>query len=252
MMKSFINALGIFSKIKVKYTDWGENEGPGMMVCFPLVGLICGLADIAAAFLLDLTGIDQGIKGMIMLFILFTVCGFLHMDGFMDCADALLSSRDMEGKKRILKDSNVGAFAVISAGLLLISDYAAMSVITSSFDSAFILLLLAPVASRSMGALFLFVFPELETSGLLHYFRSGFQNKHIAISAVYIVASIGLGILGGMRTFIALTAAAVVTLMFTIKANKELGGINGDVIGACVIIFEAVSYLANAVLGGII
>ena len=251
-MKSFINALGIFSKIRVRYTDWGENEGPGMMICFPLVGLICGLADSAAAFLLDLTGIAPDIKGVIMLFILFAVCGFLHMDGFMDCADALLSSRDMEGKKKILKDSNVGAFAVISAGLLLISDYAAMGVITSDFDSAFILLLLAPVASRSMGALFLFAFPELETSGLLHYFRSGFQKKHIVISAFFIVASIGLGLLGGLRTFLALAAASVVTLMFTLKANKELGGINGDVIGACVIIFEGISYLTDAVLGGII
>ncbi len=46
------------------------------------------------------------------------VTGFLHLDGYMDVCDALLSRRDLATRQKILKDSHCGAFAVICMVLL--------------------------------------------------------------------------------------------------------------------------------------
>ena len=46
--------------------------------------------------------------------------GFLHLDGFMDSCDAILSRRDLEERRRILKDPHTGSFAVISLVILTI------------------------------------------------------------------------------------------------------------------------------------
>ena len=44
--------------------------------------------------------------------------GFLHLDGYMDVCDAVLSRRDLATRQKILKDSHCGAFAVICMVLL--------------------------------------------------------------------------------------------------------------------------------------
>lgn len=46
------------------------------------------------------------------------VTGFMHLDGYMDVCDAVLSRRELATRQRILKDSHCGAFAVIGMVLL--------------------------------------------------------------------------------------------------------------------------------------
>ncbi|NLW70612.1 MAG: adenosylcobinamide-GDP ribazoletransferase [Eubacteriaceae bacterium] len=251
-MKYLINAIGIFTKIKVKFTDWGEGEGPKMMCCFPLIGLIVGSVSAGVGYLLSLTGIIGEIKAFLMLFSLYSVSGFLHLDGFMDCADALLSARDMEGKRRILKDSGVGAFSVISLALLLICNYSSLTYITEHFTESLPLLILAPFASRALSALYLFKLRELETNGLLHYFRQGFKTSHVLWCVFCLFAAAVFACLINFKTLLALIAGGVFSLLFALRAQRDLGGINGDVTGAAVIIFEAACYLCSGILGGVL
>ena len=49
----------------------------------------------------------------------------MHMDGFMDVNDAIMSRRPLEDRLRILKDSTVGAFAVITVMFLVLAMYVA-------------------------------------------------------------------------------------------------------------------------------
>uniref|UniRef100_UPI0005850CC2 adenosylcobinamide-GDP ribazoletransferase n=1 Tax=Paenibacillus sonchi TaxID=373687 RepID=UPI0005850CC2 len=46
--------------------------------------------------------------------------GGLHLDGWMDCADGLLSYRTRERMLEIMKDSRVGAMGVLACMLLLL------------------------------------------------------------------------------------------------------------------------------------
>lgn len=55
----------------------------------------------------------------------FLLTGFLHLDGFMDCCDAILSRRDLPTRQKILKDSHVGSFAVVCTIFLMLAAFAA-------------------------------------------------------------------------------------------------------------------------------
>ena len=51
--------------------------------------------------------------GALILLIPILVTGGFHLDGYMDVKDALSSYADREKKLEILKDPNVGSFAII-------------------------------------------------------------------------------------------------------------------------------------------
>ena len=48
----------------------------------------------------------------------FLISGCIHLDGFMDVNDAVMSRRPLEDRQRILKDSHVGSCAVICVSLI--------------------------------------------------------------------------------------------------------------------------------------
>src|SRR6476661_4145503 len=55
------------------------------------------------------------------------VTGMLHLDGFVDCCDALLGTRTVERRLEILRDSRVGAYGALGGALLLIAKFAALT-----------------------------------------------------------------------------------------------------------------------------
>ena len=98
-----------------------------------------------------------------MTFLPFALCGFLHMDGFMDCSDAILSRRPLEDRQRILKDSHTGAFAVISIVFYILAYFAfASTAITIGIDFANMILLVC--LSRSVSGLHVLIAKPMQTS----------------------------------------------------------------------------------------
>lgn len=74
-----------------------------------------GLRSLVFARLLNL---PSAVRALILCAFPWLVTGFLHLDGFMDVCDAVLSRCDLETRQRILKDSHCGSFAVICMILL--------------------------------------------------------------------------------------------------------------------------------------
>lgn len=248
MIKSFLASLGMFTKIKVRDNVFEDSRGAAILCFFPADGLICGAVTSACLWGLRYLGTDRILSGALLTLSLFLVSGFLHLDGFMDCSDALLSSRDMEGKRRILKDSNVGAFAVICVGLLLIVTFASLGVIFASALSWWELMAV-PFFSRALFSTVLFTFSPMENNkGLLYYFNSGKGAFHVACVAAQCVLSLAAAFFADRLLGFSLAGAALIALLAAKTAEKLLGGINGDVIGGGVILTEAMSYLMLAML----
>ena len=246
MLKDFLASLGMFTKIKVRDSVFSEGRGPFVLCWFPLDGALCGSLSAAVFYGLTLLTPDRMLSGAVMTLSLFVVSGFLHLDGFMDCADSLLSSRDREGKLRILKDSNVGAFAVISVALLLMILFSSMSAIADR-GGAWQMFIAVPFASRAFTALILFTLRPIENNrGLLYYFGNGRTPAHVICVALEFAAALAAGFVISPAVAAVIASGAAVSFIFAKTAEALLGGINGDVIGAGVIIFEAVSYLIYA------
>ena len=148
---AFFMAWGMFCAIPCPYQRWDERLRPLMLVCFPLLGVLLGGIWSSAAWLIARWG-GLGLFGPALLAALpCLLTGFLHLDGFMDCCDAILSRRPLEERQQILKDSHVGAFAVICVDLLLLLSVALFA--TAEWSKVWRPLLFLPAAARGPAAL---------------------------------------------------------------------------------------------------
>ena len=144
----FFMAWGMFLAIPCPKKIWSESARRRMLACLPLVGLIAGGVWALCAWLGGF--LPRPIGALLCAAAPWLVTGFMHLDGFMDVCDAVMSRRDMETRQRILKDSHCGAFAVICMVLLALGQW---SVFLSAEGIALWPLALVPVASRACAAL---------------------------------------------------------------------------------------------------
>ena len=236
----------MFTKLPLPIVDWDEGKGPGALCFLPVAGLITAVPIMAVMYVCDYFAVPPLVAGAFMLVSGYLVCGFVHFDGYMDTADSLLSARDRETKLRILKDSTVGAFSVIAIVTLLIVDFAAFTTIYSTYSFNILSLLFIPALSRAIGDVVLFNYEPLSSSGIMKYIKTGQTKKHNVIAILWvIILSAGLFFVGycEVSALIIPISCIIVGLWIAKHAEKELGGINGDIVGAVIVITEALGYL---------
>ena len=113
VIKSFFIAFSIYSKIPVPQFAWKEEDMRYTLCFFPWVGAVLGGCFLMWNRFAGVYGIPLTARAAVGAVLPLAISGGFHADGFMDTMDALHSYRDRERKLEILKDSHIGAFAVI-------------------------------------------------------------------------------------------------------------------------------------------
>ena len=135
-------------------------------VYYPTVGLLLGLILVA---------VDKGagalfpapLTAALLLATLVILTRGLHLDGFMDVCDGLFGGYTPERRLEIMRDSHVGAFAVVGMVSLLLLKYGALvSLLSLGVPGKEFVLLLFPMLSRWSMVLQLGVFPYVRAEGL--------------------------------------------------------------------------------------
>ena len=220
---------------------------------FPAVGLFLGLV-LACLDLLMQWGyplfsdeyrqFPSALSASILVVALAVLTRALHLDGFMDCCDALLGGFDRERRLAILRDSHVGAFAVVGAVGLLLLKVAAIMALPGA--GRFWILLLFPCLSRWGVLLVLEFFPYARPQGI----GVPFQPSHgrwqlLGGIVVAVAATVALAGPGGLAL---LVIASVVAVGLAWWASRLLGGVTGDVYGAVNETVEAAVLVLAALL----
>jgi adenosylcobinamide-GDP ribazoletransferase len=173
----------------------------------------------------------------------YLVTGFIHLDGYMDVTDAVKSCRSLERRREILKDSHVGAFAVIGIVLLLLAQFAFMASAKENADSR--ILVFVPAVSRCCSALAVTILKPMNTS---QYADQKKPKAHIvalvAMTAVFVTAGF---LLCGCYGFVLLGCLAGYGIALR-KAYKSLAGMNGDISGYCLSIAELCAVAVYALI----
>ena len=143
----FFMAWGMFLAIPCPKKIWSETARRKMLACLPFVGIVVGAVWALCAWLAGY--LPRALGAALGAAAPWLVTGFLHLDGFMDVCDGILSRRDLETRRRILKDSHCGAFAVICMVLLAMAQWSAF---LSMENVPLLPLALIPVASRAAAA----------------------------------------------------------------------------------------------------
>ena len=130
-MKTYFHAFAMcqsmFCSIPFPCNIWEENARDKMLLFLPVVGLEIGAIWAVLAWFCNVLNLPVLVKGLILSVYPYLVTGFIHLDGYMDVTDAVKSYRGLERRREILKDSRVGAFAVIGIAVLLIAQFAFMA-----------------------------------------------------------------------------------------------------------------------------
>lgn len=248
--KGFLMAISMFTVIPLPRYEWDDEGGKNIMKFYPAIGLIVGLIWYGVFRLLNLLGASIMVTTAITLIIPFILTGMLHLDGYMDVCDALLSRRDKEEKLRILKDPHTGAFAVISVVMLFVVNFSGLYTVISnsiqdnSINISTIGLILIPIISRSLMGYLLLSKESMKGSSLGAFFKQGTGkiDRFILLSFLIISSIISIFIFGICGLIMSL-AMILVSTFFVNNAVKEFGGMSGDSAGYGLVIAETIGIL---------
>ena len=253
-------AWGMFCWIPCPYKEWRMEDRRAQVAMLPLVGALIGVIVCLIWWLLSLIGCGALLTGAVLTGVYFLLTGFIHIDGFMDCSDAIMPRHPvMEERQRILKDPHTGAFAVICLSLMLLIFTASMSEIAADFSlKSCSLLVVIFTASRTMSALEVTLRRPMQTSQYSQLAEPGRVRDTIpAIIILVIVLGVcelimsdmsWLALIGELTSnIVALTV--MVTAFITCSTDcRKLGGMNGDISGHMITTSEMFGVLVMALI----
>lgn len=248
VVKAFFMCFGMFTSIPCSYRPWDEEARPLMTSCLPFVGFIIGGIWAFSAWALAELKVPLSIMAAILMLLPYFVTGFIHLDGFMDCCDAILSRRDLMEKRRILKDSHVGSFAVICLGSLFIICFSLF--LSIGFNDTFKIrtLIFIPAATRACAALAVSCLRPISHSQYSGEYRKGISRSHIAFQMVALAAILAASAVVCRMGAIAVLVSSVGYGMGLLYAYRQLQGMSGDISGFSLVIGEAIGIAALVII----
>ena len=246
-MKNWITAcsmaFGMFSAIPFPLRRWDENQRGRMLVLFPWVGAVIGALWALAAWIFQTIGLEGALSAALLTAVPLGLTGFIHLDGFMDCCDAIYSRRDLETRRKILKDSHCGAFAVIHLALYLLLFFAAMHLAGQKPG----IILFLPASTRCVSALAVCRIRPMQTSQYASKNGTCTPGQLVAIVITLVLSVLLPVLLFGIPGACA-AVAAMVTLTQVWFGVRQLGGMSGDISGFAITRGELAGVMALAIL----
>lgn len=231
-------AFGTLSVLPVEVSRWDRETARGGMLCAPLVGLVVGLCSAALGGLLLFLGSGPLLAAVATAAVPAALTRGLHLDGLADTADGLGSGKPAEDALRIMKQSDIGPFGVITLVLVLLAQVAAL---TQAYDQSWAYGALAAVVSATTARLALTLaaragVPAARPEGL----GAAVAGVVPVARAVIVVGAVLLGAAGAGALFgpyDAVRASASVLLALAAAelllrhCTRRFGGVTGDVFG---------------------
>ena len=248
LASSLVIAFATYSRIPMPRVEWSEENRQYSLCFFPMIGLVIGAAMALWLWLCDALGMGNMLRGCVGALIPLLVTGGIHMDGFMDTCDALASWQPKERRLEILKDSHVGAFAVIGCCGYLMLAAGLLSEMTMEFALP---LALCFVASRAASAMTSVSLKSARADGMLRSFTQTAQSRAVMVSSgVYFTLCLCVWLLSGWA-MACLCAAALLCCVVFYKwmAYAQFGGVTGDLAGWLLLVTELM-LMAVMVVGG--
>ena len=225
----FFMAWGMFLTIPCPKKIWRESARRKMLACLPLIGLIVGGIWALCAWLGSF--LPQPLAALLCAAAPWLITGFMHLDGYMDVCDAVLSRRDLATRQRILKDSHCGAFAVICMVLLAMGQW---SLFLAAEDVSWLALLLIPAATRACAGLAVL---GLRPMGTSQYAAMGPARGGYG-AALWVLLALSVGLPLWLDGSFGPLAAAVGYGLAVWYGFRNLDGMSGDISGFALTIGE--------------
>jgi adenosylcobinamide-GDP ribazoletransferase len=213
----------------------------------PLIGAALGAVLAAAGVGLRALGASPPVAAVIVVGLGVLATRGLHLDGLADTVDGLGSYRDAQGALDIMKKPDVGPFGVVAIVLVLLAQTAALTTILGRSPwPSFVAVATATATGRLAVALACRRgVPAARPDGLGALVAGTVPVPAVAgwtvlLAAAAVAASPWRG---PIAVLVGLAGAALLVA----HATRRIGGITGDVLGACVELSTCLTALTLAV-----
>lgn len=160
-LKALWMGLSMFCALPLPCPTWEYSLRSRMTALLGLVGVCIGGIWAGVAILCQVLSLPHLLRAAFIVLAPWLATGFIHLDGFMDCADAILSRRDLDERRRILKDSTCGAFSVIAFVCLALVSYGAVASWSGALPFTLVWIAVVP---RCLSSLAVLTLPSLSSS----------------------------------------------------------------------------------------
>ncbi|MCX5313543.1 MULTISPECIES: adenosylcobinamide-GDP ribazoletransferase [unclassified Streptomyces] len=232
-------AFGTLTVLPVRVTRWDREAARAGMLCAPFAGLVVGLSAAVPGGLLLLFGSGPLLAAVASAAVPAVLTRGLHLDGLADTADGLGSGKPAEDALRIMKQSDIGPFGVITLLFVLLAQVAvlhqlygqgwahgAMAAVVAGVTARLALTLASrqgvpPARPEGLGAAVAGTVPLRAAAGAAVVVVAACAGAG-AVFGGYAPLHQGLAVVGGL-------AGAQVLLRHCVR---RFGGVTGDVFGA--------------------
>lgn len=249
VFNSFIIAVSVYSRIPMPKIERNQKNMKYVLCFFPVIGAVIGGLIYVWGRLCIASGFGQVCFALAGTVLPLIVTGGIHLDGFMDTANALYAYDQKEKKLASLRDSHVSAFAVISlVGYCFL--YAAG--LTQIWRTDHLLLLAYSfVISRCLSGLSLVWFREANKEGLSYMIAASAHRQAVRLVLVLVLGGcfIGLILVSPVIGAVMALAAMWVWTYYFYMSKKQFGGITGNLAGYFLSLCELSSVLIIGLMG---
>ncbi|GGT01833.1 MULTISPECIES: adenosylcobinamide-GDP ribazoletransferase [Streptomyces] len=224
-------AFGTLTVLPVRVHRWDREAARGGMLCAPLAGLVVGGCAAGLGLLLLLLGAGPLLAAVASVAVPAALTRGLHLDGLADTADGLGSGKPAEDALRIMKQSDIGPFGVLTLVLVLLAQAA---VLAQLYDGSWARGAVAAVASAVTGRLALTLaaragVPAARPEGLGAAVAGAVPTAAALGTGIGVVAVAGAA---GAHAAVAVAAGAGGAEVLLRVCVRRFGGVTGDVFGA--------------------
>ena len=239
-LQIFLLSVSIFTRIPVSgsvpYSEERKNES------YKYCGLVGLLVGGLTALVFSASTMLWPVEVSVVISMAFSVyvTGAFHEDGFADTCDGFGGGFTPERKLEIMKDSRIGAYALLGMILILLLKYTCLI----SLQQVPLALIIAHVFSRSMAVSFIYTHGYVrQTDQSRLKVAKSLSSKSDFFTLVTIVCLVTLLIPAFKTAVILLVVLSAARIWFSRWMMKQTGGYTGDVLGAVQQMSEVLCYL---------
>lgn len=229
-MREFLFAarscLGFLTTIPVGISMEGLSALGKRLYLFPVIGSVIGVLIGCVGYLFELF-LPSSIASVVIIVSLYYLTGINHLDGLADFGDGVVAHGSREKKVGAMRDVSLGIGGVVFCVIMILGLFAAINEILTDI---FLLAMIAAEISAKQAMLTISAFGKSIHPGLgsIMIDDTGFREFVIGLAFSIAVCWVAFADTGLLMLGVAIGFSFVVLC----TANRNFGGISGDVIGA--------------------
>lgn len=247
-IRAFVTAVRTLTVLPLPGRD--TDRFSDSLYWFPAVGLLLGILQAFAAWLVSLCGWSElSAASAVAAGVICTRA--MHADGLADVADGFWGGRTKEDALRIMKDSSVGAFGVIALCLVMLFKWIAIEKLVSA--GSFISIAGGVMLARWVQVALASTLPYArKEGGTACAFVGGAGKPHLLFSSLLTALLLFLSYRDNLSHAAAMASAALAAaLLVGYKSSRKIGGVTGDVLGAASELCETFVWIAAAMFSSL-